>query len=69
MADVQGWFKNLPVFTRYWFGLTVGLTLAAKIGILSGSSLILNEDFIRKFHVRFMFTAVEQCSDHCILVF
>jgi derlin-1 len=49
--DAQNWFKSLPIFTRYWFGLTVALTLVGKIGIVSPYYLILTEDFIKKFQI------------------
>ena len=30
MADIQEWFRSLPIFTRYWFALTVAFTLAGR---------------------------------------
>ena len=40
-GDIQDWFKSLPIFTRYWFGLTVVFTLVARFGLLSAKWLIL----------------------------
>ena len=33
--DTQQWFKSLPIVTRYWFGITLVLTVAGNFGILS----------------------------------
>lgn len=35
----QQWFQTLPIVTRYWFGATVLLTLAANFQIISPSQL------------------------------
>jgi Derlin-2/3 len=38
VADAAGpdqWFKSLPVVTRYWFGATIAVTLAANFEIIS----------------------------------
>ena len=45
MGDVAGpeqWFKSLPFVTRYWFGLTVGLTLAGNFGVINPMQLLFN---------------------------
>lgn len=42
MDDVGGWFKSLPIFTRYWFGGTVALSLIARFGLISPYYLILH---------------------------
>jgi hypothetical protein len=34
-------YRSLPIFTRYWFGLTVLFTLVARFGLLSARWLIL----------------------------
>jgi Der1-like family len=33
--DTQQWFKSLPIITRYWFGISLVLTVAGNFGILS----------------------------------
>lgn len=51
-SDIQDWFKSLPIFTRYWFGLTVVFTLLGRFSLLSPHWLILSwETFVTKFHV------------------
>ncbi len=42
MADIQTWFKSLPVVTRYWFGLTVAFSLAGRFGLLPAKLLYLD---------------------------
>ena len=37
-------FRSLPLFTRYWFGLTVLFTLLGRFGLLAPSWLILTWD-------------------------
>lgn len=52
MSDIQTWFKNLPTFTRYWFGLSVAFALVGRIGLISPYSLILTYDhFIKGFQI------------------
>ncbi|CAB3362632.1 Hypothetical predicted protein [Cloeon dipterum] len=52
MADVGEWFKNLPRFTRWWLGLTVGFTLLGRFGLLSPQLLYLQyESFVHKFQI------------------
>jgi len=51
MADIQGWFKSLPINTRCWFGLSVAFPLVGKLGLVSGYWLILNSDFFHKLHL------------------
>jgi derlin-1 len=51
-GDIQDWFKSLPIFTRYWFGLTVLFTLLGRFSILSPSWLVLTwEYFAYNFHL------------------
>lgn len=40
-ADIQDWFRSLPVFTRYWFGLTIAFTLLGRFGLLPAQWLVL----------------------------
>jgi len=52
MADIGDWFNGLPYFTRYWFGGTVGLSLLARLGVISGRFLVLTYDqFLNKFEI------------------
>lgn len=41
MTDVSVWYKNLPIFTKYWLSLTAGISLLARFGILFGEWLYL----------------------------
>jgi len=51
-SDIQDWFKSLPIFTRYWFGLTVLFTILGRFSLLNPQWLILSwETFITNFHV------------------
>jgi len=51
-GDIQDWFKSLPIFTRYWFGLTIGFTLLGRFGLLSAQWLVLFwEPLVHRFHV------------------
>jgi len=51
-GDIQEWFKSLPIFTRYWFGLTVAFTLLGRFSLLNPHWLMLTWDtFITKFHI------------------
>lgn len=43
-GDIQEWFKSLPIFTRYWFGLTVAFTLVGRFGLVSHAWLMLGWD-------------------------
>lgn len=52
MGDLQDWFKSLPIFTRYWFGLTVLFTLVGRFGLVNYYYLILHYDlFIKQFQI------------------
>ncbi|XP_040563354.1 derlin-1 [Lepeophtheirus salmonis] len=51
-GDIGDWFKSLPIFTRYWFGLTLGFTLFGRFGLLSPHWLILLWDsFFHEFQL------------------
>nr|XP_022286199.1 derlin-1-like isoform X2 [Crassostrea virginica]XP_022345837.1 derlin-1-like isoform X2 [Crassostrea virginica] len=39
--DIGDWYRGIPQMTKYWFTGSVIVPLAAKIGIVSGMSLIL----------------------------
>ncbi|RZF47631.1 hypothetical protein LSTR_LSTR009515 [Laodelphax striatellus] len=52
MTDIGEWLKSLPIFTRYWLQLTVGLTLIARFGFVNYEHLVLAyEPFINKFQI------------------
>lgn len=52
MTDIKEWFKSLPLFTRYWLGLTALFSLLGRFGILHPSYLILTyESVFHKFQV------------------
>lgn len=46
MTDVSVWYKNLPIFTKYWLSLTAGISLLARFGILAGEWLYLAPYFV-----------------------
>lgn len=46
MTDVSVWYKNLPIFTKYWLSLTAGISLLTRFGILQGEWLYLAPYFI-----------------------
>jgi derlin-1 len=53
MSDIADWFKQLPLFTRWWLALTAGFSLFGRFGILKGYQLVLlYEPFIKQFQVR-----------------
>lgn len=59
MTDIGEWYKRMPVFTKYWLSLTVGLTLLAKLNIVGMMQLILSSHFIfKKFQIWRIFTAL-----------
>ena len=52
MSELSSWFKNLPIFTRHWFGLTIALSLVGRFAILSPKFLILDyHSIFESFHV------------------
>jgi len=52
MADLQVWFKQLPQFTRYWFGGTVATSLLARFGLLPVQYLVLvYAPFVQQFQI------------------
>nr|CAD7394119.1 unnamed protein product [Timema cristinae] len=54
MSDIAQWFKNLPIFTRYWLGLTAAFSLLGRFGLLSAKYLILQyEPFLKGFQCIF----------------
>lgn len=52
MSDIADWFKSLPIFTRWWLGLTVGFSILGRFGLIHNYSLILAyEPFVHKFQI------------------
>ncbi|XP_076370492.1 derlin 1 [Tachypleus tridentatus] len=42
MSEIGNWFRSLPLFTRYWFGLSVVFPLAGRFGLLNPRYFILD---------------------------
>jgi len=52
MSDPVEAFKNLPIFTKYWLGLTAGLSLLARFQVFDPMLLIITSEAIfSKFQV------------------
>ncbi|GLH14233.1 hypothetical protein R5R35_003348 [Gryllus longicercus] len=52
MSDITDWFKRLPIFTRYWLGLTAGFSLIGKLKIVSPYTLyLLYEPTVKRFEL------------------
>ncbi|XP_071447929.1 derlin-1 [Hetaerina americana] len=52
MSDIANWFKSLPIFTRWWLGLTICFSILGRFGLIHNYSLILlYEPFVRKFQI------------------
>ncbi|XP_046386647.1 derlin-1 [Ischnura elegans] len=52
MSDIADWYKSLPIFTRWWLGLTVAFSVLGRFGLINNYSLILlYEPFVRKFQI------------------
>ncbi|KAJ1519550.1 hypothetical protein ONE63_004829 [Megalurothrips usitatus] len=52
MSDIAQWFKGLPIFTRYWLGLTLGFSILGRFGLLKAHQLILlYEPFVKYFQI------------------
>eukprot|EP01121_Diplochlamys_sp_Union-15-3_P020395 TRINITY_DN794_c0_g1_i2.p1 TRINITY_DN794_c0_g1~~TRINITY_DN794_c0_g1_i2.p1 ORF type:complete len:238 (-),score=26.76 TRINITY_DN794_c0_g1_i2:55-768(-) len=49
MSDLQTWWNNIPIVTRWLFALSLGLTIAPSFGLISPYLLILDfESIFRK---------------------
>ncbi|CAD6230710.1 GSCOCG00012182001-RA-CDS [Cotesia congregata] len=44
MSDFRNWVNSLPIFTRYWLMLTIGLSLIGRFGLVSSQLLTLRYD-------------------------
>lgn len=52
MAEIADWFRSLPVFTRYWFGLSVVFPVLGRFRLVNPQHLVLSYDhFVRGFQV------------------
>lgn len=52
MNEIQRWFASLPIFTRYWFGLTVLFTLIGRFSdFFSYYMALLYDPFVYKFQI------------------
>jgi len=59
MSDIGTWFKNLPVITRWWFGLSVAIPVLARFGLLPPYYLyLINERLFYGFQIWRPFTCV-----------
>lgn len=58
MTDVSVWYKNLPMFTKYWLSLTIGISLLSRFGILPGEWLYLEPYFV---YYKFQFWRLLTC--------
>lgn len=59
MTEITDWFRSLPVFTRYWFGLSVVFPILGRFRLVSPQYLVLTYDlFVRKFQIWRPVTAV-----------
>lgn len=60
MTDIVDWFKQIPIFTRYWFGLTVATCLLARFSLIPGTFLVLDPTLVfKQFQVSFVWAYVE----------
>lgn len=56
--DIGDWYRSIPQITRYWFSACVVVPLAAKFGLVSGMTLILDYGFLfHNFHIWRPFTS------------
>lgn len=52
MAEIADWFRSLPVFTRYWFGLSVVFPVLGRFRLVNPQHLVLSYDhFVRGFQI------------------
>lgn len=52
MSEVSNFFKTLPIFTRYWFSLSLAFPLIGRFRLIKVTNLILAYDpFIRHFEI------------------
>lgn len=58
MSDLGDWFRSVPFFTRYWLALTVGFTLAGRIGIFRPHTMILLYEPLTRFQIWRLFTCL-----------
>lgn len=52
MTEIADWFRSLPVFTRYWFGLSVLFPILGRFRLVNPQHLVLSYDhFVRGFQI------------------
>uniref|UniRef100_U5EZG9 Derlin n=1 Tax=Corethrella appendiculata TaxID=1370023 RepID=U5EZG9_9DIPT len=52
MTDIADWFKNLPIFTKYWLTCTVVISLLGRFGLLPMyHMLLLWEPLFKQFQI------------------
>lgn len=56
MSDVSDWVKTIPPFTRYWLGLSLGVSILARLQIIDYLNLLLlYSEIIYRFQVGITF--------------
>jgi len=59
MAEIREWFYSLPIFTRYWFALSVIIPLLARFHLVHPYYLLLNSHLVfSKFQIWRLATAL-----------
>ncbi|XP_018327162.1 derlin-1 [Agrilus planipennis] len=58
MSDFGDWYKNVPVFTKYWLTLTVGFTLLGRFGFVQPYHLLLLYEPLKRFQIWRLITCV-----------
>ncbi|KFM74347.1 Derlin-1, partial [Stegodyphus mimosarum] len=59
MSDIGNFFQSLPLFTRYWFSLSIFFPLLGRFGLVNPMHLILDySSFIHRFQIWRPVTAV-----------
>lgn len=61
--DLGQWYKSIPLVTRAWFTSAAAVPLAARLGLVSPMSLILDIGLvIRRFQVCFIYLLIIRSS-------
>lgn len=48
MTDIREWFVSLPIFTRYWFGLSIVFPIIGRFGFIDPRKFLLSYDLLFK---------------------
>lgn len=51
MSEIKEWFMQMPVVTRYWFGLSIAFPVLGKIGLLNPYHMFVTKDFLFKLEI------------------